>query len=130
MKREDTSGLEPTTSLIGRQGKDCARTVTDNREAARTTVIVVIARIKLGRSTRAENAAMVFSPAARDFLAARDAVEGLPMSGKLQRASRTKEIWRKHPNRSGGWSPATMRKAPRASWSTARRPTSTRARSS
>src|SRR5262249_17904354 len=121
MMRENTLVLGPPTSLIGRLGKCCARTGTGSREAASTTVIVVIARIKLGRSTRAENAAMVFSPAARDFLAARDAVEGLPMSGKLQRASRTKEIWRKHPNRSGGWSPATIRKAALARCSPARR---------
>src|SRR5262249_44809025 len=106
MMRENTSGLGPTTSLIGRGGKSWRRMGSGSREATSAT-----ARIKLGRRARAENAAMVFSPAARDFLAARDAVEGLLMSRKVQRASRTKEIWRKHPNRSGGWSPATMRKA-------------------
>jgi hypothetical protein len=75
-------------SLIGRLGKSCARAGT----AANTAVIVIIARSKLGRRARAGNAVMVFSPAARDFPAARYAVEGLPMSGKVQRASRTKKI--------------------------------------
>jgi hypothetical protein len=90
MMRENTSGLGPTMSLIGRLGKSCACTGSGSREAASATVIVVIARIKLGRRARAENAVMVFSPAARDFPAARYAVEGLPMSGKVQRASRDK----------------------------------------
>src|SRR5262249_54720265 len=128
MMRENTSGLGQTMSLIGRLGKSCARTGFGDGYAASTTVIVVIARIKLGRRACPENAVMVFSPAARDFLAARYAVEGLPMSGKVQRASRTKAIWRKHPNRSGGWSPATMRTAARACCSTAPRHSATRGR--
>src|SRR5262249_53893152 len=111
-------------------GKSCARIGSGDGYAASTTAIVVIARTKLGRRACPENAVMVFSPAVGDFLAARYAVEGLPMSGKGQRASRKKAIWRKHPNRSGGWSPATMRRAARACCSTAQRPTSTRARSS
>src|SRR5262245_64354053 len=102
MKQENTSVLGPTMSLIGRLGKSCARTGSGNRYATSATAIVVIARIKLGRRARAEDAVMVFSPAARDFPAAPYAVAGLPMSGKVQRASRTKETWRKHPNRSGG----------------------------
>src|SRR5262249_39729259 len=88
MMRENTSGLGPTMSLIGRLGKSCAHAGSGNGCAPSTTAIVVIARAKLGRRSRAENAVMVFSPAARDFLAARYAVEALPMSGKVQRASR------------------------------------------
>src|SRR5262249_55867210 len=64
MMRENTSGLGPTTSLIGRLGKSCARMGSGSREAASTTFIVVIARIKLGRRARAENAAMIFSRSA------------------------------------------------------------------
>src|SRR5262249_30402795 len=66
MMREKTSGLGPTTSLIGRLGKSCART--DKGQTTSTTVIVVIARIKLGRRARAENAAMVFFPQRAIFL--------------------------------------------------------------
>src|SRR5262249_59370081 len=97
MMRENTSGLGPTMSLIGRLGKSCARTGSGDGYAASATAIVVIARIKLGRRARAEDAVMVFSPAARDFPAAPYAVEGLPMSGNVRRASRTKETCRKQP---------------------------------
>src|SRR5262249_31105351 len=68
MIRENTSGLGPTMSLIGRLGKSCARAGSSNGYAPSTTAIVVIARAKLGRRSRAENAGMFFLPQRAIFL--------------------------------------------------------------
>src|SRR5262249_56135601 len=72
MMRAKTSGLGQTKRLIGRLGKSCARIGSGSREAASTTVIVVIARLKLGRRARAEDAVMgIFSRSARFSCCAR-----------------------------------------------------------